>query len=141
MVNEVDRANSRARRHKRVRARLSGDAVRPRLCIFRSLDHIYVQAIAAILKDEGYIAEVAAVEKGGFKRLRITLRYDAEGNSYLSGISRVSKQGKRVYCGHDEMPQVLGGLGVTIVSTPKGMMSGRKAKKSRIGGEVVCSVW
>ena len=99
------------------------------------------QAIAAILKDEGYIAEVAAVEKGGFKRLRITLRYDAEGNSYLSGISRVSKQGKRVYCGHDEMPQVLGGLGVTIVSTPKGMMSGRKAKKSRIGGEVVCSVW
>ena len=99
------------------------------------------QAIAAILKDEGYIAEVAAVEKGGFKRLRITLRYDAEGNSYLSGISRVSKQGKRVYCGHDAMPQVLGGLGVTIVSTPKGMMSGRKAKKSRIGGEVVCSVW
>lgn len=99
------------------------------------------QAIAAILKDEGYVADVATLEKGGFKRLRITLRYDAEGNSYLSGVMRVSRQGKRVYAGHDAMPQVLGGLGVTIVSTPKGMMSGRKAKKSGIGGEVVCSVW
>ena len=99
------------------------------------------QAIAAILKEEGYVADVAAVEKGGFKRLRITLRYDAEGNSYLSGIMRVSKQGKRVYAKHDGMPQVLGGLGVTIVSTPKGMMSGRKARKTGVGGEVVCSVW
>jgi len=99
------------------------------------------QAIAVILKDEGYIADHATLEKGGFKRLRITLRYDAEGNSFLSGISRVSKQGKRVYSGHDAMPQVLGGLGVTIVSTPRGMMSGRKARKSGVGGEVICSVW
>jgi small subunit ribosomal protein S8 len=99
------------------------------------------QSIAVILREEGYIAEYAAVEKGGFKRLRITLRYDAEGNSYLSGIMRVSKQGKRVYSGHDTMPQVLGGLGVTIVSTPKGMMSGRKARKNGVGGEIVCSVW
>lgn len=99
------------------------------------------QAIAAILKAEGYIAEATTVEKGGFKTLRVTLRYDAEGNSYLTGIARVSKQGKRVYAPHDAIPQVFGGLGMTIVSTPKGMMSGRKAKKSRTGGEVVCSVW
>jgi len=99
------------------------------------------QAIAVILKDEGYIAEYTTLEKGGFKRLRITLRYDADGNSFLSGIARVSKQGKRVYSGHDAMPQVLGGLGVTIVSTPRGMMSGRKARKTGVGGEVICSVW
>ena len=99
------------------------------------------EAIAGILKDEGYVAEVATIEKGGFKKLRVTLRYDAEGRSYLSGIQRVSKQGKRVYGGHDEIPQVLGGMGVMIVSTPKGMMSGRKARKSGVGGEIVCSVW
>jgi small subunit ribosomal protein S8 len=99
------------------------------------------QAIAVVLREEGYIAEYATVEKGGFKRLRITLRYDTEGAPYLSGLMRISKSGKRVYSGHDTMPQVLGGLGVTIVSTPKGIMSGRKAKKSGLGGEVVCSVW
>jgi small subunit ribosomal protein S8 len=98
-------------------------------------------AIAGILKAEGYVADVAAVEKGGFKWLRVTLRYDGDGRSYLSGLACVSKPGKRVYSGHKAIPQVLGGLGVTIVSTPKGMMSGRKARKAGIGGEVVCSVW
>ena len=98
-------------------------------------------AIAAILKEEGYIADAAIVEKGGFKWIRVSLRYDGEGRSFLSGIERVSKPGKRVYSGHEEIPQVMGGLGVTIVSTPKGMMSGRKARKTRLGGEVVCSVW
>jgi small subunit ribosomal protein S8 len=98
-------------------------------------------AIAAILKEEGYVAGVATIEKAGFKWIRVTLRYDGEGRSFLTGIERVSKPGKRVYSGHEEIPQVLGGLGVTIVSTPKGMMSGRKARKSGVGGEVVCSVW
>jgi small subunit ribosomal protein S8 len=98
-------------------------------------------AIAAILKSEGYVADVATIEKGGFKWIRVTLRYDSEGRSYLTGIERVSRPGKRVYSGHDDIPQVLGGLGVTIVSTPKGMMSGRKARKAGTGGEVVCSVW
>src|SRR5262245_44598790 len=98
-------------------------------------------AIATILKEEGYIADAAIVEKGGFKWIRVILRYDGEGRSFLSGIERVSKPGKRVYSGHEEIPQVFGGLGVTIVSTPKGMMSGRKARKTGIGGEVVCSVW
>jgi small subunit ribosomal protein S8 len=98
-------------------------------------------AIAAILKDEGYVADVATIEKGGFKWIRVTLRYDGDGRSFLSGIERVSKQGKRVYSGHQDIPKVLDGLGVTIVSTPKGMMSGRKARKAGVGGEVVCSVW
>jgi len=98
-------------------------------------------AIASILKDEGYVADVATIEKGGFKWIRVTLRYDGDGRSYLSGIERVSRQGKRVYTGHQEIPKVLGGLGVTIVSTPKGMMSGRKARKAGVGGEIVCSVW
>jgi len=98
-------------------------------------------AIAAILKEEGFVADVATIEKGGFKWIRVTLRYDGDGRSFLSGIERVSKQGKRVYSGHQEIPKVLGGLGVTIVSTPKGMMSGRKARKAGVGGEVVCSVW
>jgi len=98
-------------------------------------------AIAAILKDEGYVTDVATIEKGGFKWIRVTLRYDSDGRSFLTGIARVSKQGKRVYSGHQEIPKVLDGLGVTIVSTPKGMMSGRKARKAGLGGEVVCSVW
>jgi len=98
-------------------------------------------AIATILKEEGYVADAAIVEKGGFKWIRVTLRYDGEGRSFLSGIERISKPGKRVYSGHAEIPQVFGGLGVTIMSTPKGMMSGRKARKTGIGGEVVCSVW
>jgi small subunit ribosomal protein S8 len=98
-------------------------------------------AIAAILKEEGYVADVATVEKGGFKWIRVSLRYDGEGRSFLSGIERVSRPGKRVYSGHEGIPQVFGGLGVTIVSTPKGMMSGRKARKTGVGGEVVCSVW
>src|SRR5262245_1306397 len=96
-------------------------------------------AVAGILKAEGYVGDIAVVEKGGFKVMRIALRYDAEGNSYLSGIERVSRPGKRVYAGHDEIPKVMGGMGLTIVSTPKGVMTGREARKSRVGGEVVCS--
>lgn len=98
-------------------------------------------AIAAILKEEGYIADSAVVEKGGFKWIRINLRYDADGRSFLTGIERVSRPGKRVYSGYQEIPKVLGGLGVTILSTPKGLMSGRKARKACMGGEIVCSVW
>jgi len=98
-------------------------------------------AIAGILKEEGYIASAATVEKGGFKVIRVGLRYDSEGNTYLSGLECVSRPGKRVYAGHDEIPQVMGGIGVTILSTPKGMMSGRSARKAGVGGEILCAVW
>jgi len=98
-------------------------------------------AIAGILKEEGYVADAAVVEKGGFKWIRVTLRYDAEGAPFVTGIERVSKPGKRVYSGHGGIPAVMGGMGMTIVSTPKGLMTGRKARKTGIGGELVCTVW
>lgn len=98
-------------------------------------------AIASILKREGYVGDVAEVEKGRFKAIRITLRYDEDGAAYLSGVSMVSKPGKRVYSGYEEIPLVMGGLGVSIVSTPRGLMSGREARKARVGGEILCNVW
>ena len=98
-------------------------------------------AIAAILKAEGFVADVTEIEKGGFKMMRIKLRYDADGRSFVTGLERVSRPGKRVYAGHKEIPKVMGGLGMTIVSTPRGMMSGGQAKKAGVGGEVVCAVW
>jgi small subunit ribosomal protein S8 len=99
------------------------------------------EAIAAILKEEGYLADVTTVEKAGFKTLRLRLRYDADGRPFVSGLERVSKPGKRVYAGHDAIPRVMGGIGLTIMSTPRGMMSGSRARKAGIGGEIVCSVW
>ena len=99
------------------------------------------EAIAGILKEEGYLADVSTVEKEGFKYLRLKLRYDADGRSFVSGLERVSKPGKRVYAGHGAIPRVMGGIGLTIMSTPRGMMSGSRAKKAGIGGEVVCAVW
>ena len=98
-------------------------------------------AIASILKAEGYIAGVASVEKDKFKSIRVTLRYDDEGTPILSGIQMVSKPGRRIYAGSGEIPAVMGGLGVSILSTPKGVLSGRDARKAGVGGEIVCNVW
>jgi len=98
-------------------------------------------AIAGILKQEGYIGAVTEFEKGRFKMIRIALRYDDEGRGYLSGLQMVSRPGKRVYARHEGIPLVMGGLGVNIVSTPRGVMSGRQARKSRVGGEILCNVW
>jgi len=98
-------------------------------------------AIAAILKAEGYIAGVTSVEKGKFKSIRVTLRYDDEGTPVLSGIQMVSRPGRRIYAGHEEIPPVMGGIGLTILSTPKGLMSGQDARKAGVGGEIVCNVW
>jgi len=99
------------------------------------------ESIAGILKDEGYLGDVATVEKGGFKFLRLKLRYDSDGRSFVTGLERVSRPGKRVYAGHDGIPRIMGGIGLAIVSTPRGMMSGSRARKAGIGGEVVCAVW
>ena len=98
-------------------------------------------AIASILKAEGYVTGVAAVEKGKFRSIRITLRYDDEGSPVLSGIQMVSRPGRRIYAGSREIPPVMGGLGLSIVSTPKGVLSGRDARKAGVGGEIVCQVW
>jgi small subunit ribosomal protein S8 len=99
------------------------------------------QAVAGILRDEGYVAAVAAVEKDGFKVLRVTLRYDDEGEPLIEGLTMVSKPGRRIYAGYRDIPPVMGGVGLSIVSTPRGLLSGREARRRRIGGEILCNVW
>jgi small subunit ribosomal protein S8 len=97
--------------------------------------------IAGILRAEGYVGAVAVVEKGKFKVIRIGLRYDDEGKGIISGVQMVSKPGRRIYAGHREIPAVMGGLGLSIVSTPKGLMSAQAARAAGVGGEILCNVW
>jgi small subunit ribosomal protein S8 len=97
-------------------------------------------AIAAILKEEGYIKDYDVVQDNPQGTLRITLRY-VEKRPVLNQLKRVSKPGLRVYTKRDAIPRVRGGLGTAILSTPKGVMSGRKAYQLGLGGEVVCYVW
>ena len=98
-------------------------------------------AIAEVLKDEGYIKGYSNVGEGPTRALKVELRYVAKNEPVLSGIKRISKPGLRVYSGATEIPRVFGGLGVAIVSTSRGVMSGAQARKQRIGGEVICHVW
>jgi small subunit ribosomal protein S8 len=97
------------------------------------------KAIADILLKEGYISNVEILE-GVQGTIKITLKYDAN-KSVITGLKRVSKPGLRVYVGTDEVPQVLGGLGIAILSTSKGIMTGKEAKKAHQGGEVLAYVW
>ncbi len=97
------------------------------------------KAIANILLEEGYIAGVEVIE-GVQGTIKITLKYDGK-NRVISGLKRVSKPGLRIYVGADEIPQVLGGLGIAILSTSKGIMTGKEAKKANQGGEVLAYVW
>jgi small subunit ribosomal protein S8 len=97
--------------------------------------------IAELLRQEGFIAGVEEIERGPGKVLRITLQYGKGNEPAISGIRRISKPGLRVYVGVDEIPRVRGGLGTTILSTPKGVMTDRTARKERVGGEVICTVW
>lgn len=96
-------------------------------------------SIAEVLKDEGYIGEYTVRDNGGKAVLDIVLKYYA-GRPVIERIQRVSTPGLRVYKGKDELPRVLNGLGVAIVSTPKGVMTDRKARASNVGGEVLCIV-
>ncbi|MCX7180259.1 MAG: 30S ribosomal protein S8 [Proteobacteria bacterium] len=96
-------------------------------------------AIASVLKDEGYIDDFAVRENSGKPELDIALKYYA-GRPVIERIERISKPGLRVYKGKDDLPRVLNGLGVAIVSTPKGVMTDRKARASNVGGEVLCIV-
>ncbi len=99
-------------------------------------------AIANILLDEGYIAKYDIVEEGGFPIIRITLKYGADKNEkIITGIKRISKPGLRVYAGKNEIPRVLGGLGVAILSTNKGVITDKEARKLQVGGEVLAFVW
>jgi small subunit ribosomal protein S8 len=98
-------------------------------------------AIAEVLKDEGYIKGYATVGEGPTRALKVELRYVGKNEPVLSGLKRISKPGLRVYTGASEIPRVFGGLGVAIVSTSRGVMSGAQARKQGIGGEVICHVW
>ena len=99
-------------------------------------------AIANILVDEGYIAKYDIVEEGGFPVIRITLKYGADKNErVITGIKRISKPGLRVHAGKEDIPRVLGGLGVAILSTNKGVITDREARKLGVGGEVLAFVW
>ncbi len=97
------------------------------------------EAIASVLKDEGYIADYSVIADGAKKTLTLTLKY-FEGKPVIERIERVSRPALRVYKGKDELPKVLGGLGVAIVSTPTGVVSDRKARAAGQGGEVLCIV-
>ena len=99
-------------------------------------------AIAQILLDEGYIRKYDVVEDGNFKTIRITLKYGADKNEkIIIGLKRISKPGLRVYAGKEDMPKVLGGLGVAIVSTNQGVITDKKARELNIGGEVLAFIW
>ncbi|HEY8343158.1 MAG TPA: 30S ribosomal protein S8 [Calditerricola sp.] len=97
--------------------------------------------IAEILKREGYIRDVEYIDDGKQGILRIFLKYGPNNERVITGIKRISKPGLRVYAKKDEIPRVLGGLGIAILSTSKGVMTDKEARKANVGGEVICYVW
>ena len=97
--------------------------------------------IARILKDEGYILNYKLTEEGAKKYIRLYLKYTPGNLPVISRIERVSRPGCRVYVGSKEIPRILGGLGINIVTTPKGVMTGRTARQEGVGGEVLCQIW
>ncbi len=97
--------------------------------------------LARILKEAGYIDDFKIAREGSKGTLTIAMRYGPEGERVISGIERVSRSGRRVYVNKNEIPQVLGGLGVTIISTPQGMMTGGESRRRGLGGEVICNIW
>ncbi|MBQ0000659.1 MAG: 30S ribosomal protein S8 [Clostridiales bacterium] len=99
-------------------------------------------AIANILVDEGYIAKYDLVEAGPSQNIHITLKYGENKNEkIITGLKRISKPGLRIYAGKDELPKVLGGLGIAILSTNQGVITDKQARKLKVGGEVLCFVW
>ncbi|HOK96121.1 MAG TPA: 30S ribosomal protein S8 [Anaerohalosphaeraceae bacterium] len=98
------------------------------------------QGVAQVLKDEGYITDFDRIEDAHQGLLRIQLKYTPEGDPVITSITRVSKPGCRVYRGKDELPRVMGGLGIAIVSTNLGLMSDRKCRQHNVGGELICTV-
>ncbi|MCR4798455.1 MAG: 30S ribosomal protein S8 [Lachnospiraceae bacterium] len=99
-------------------------------------------AIADILVDEGYIEKYDLVEDGNFKTIHVTMKYSgAKKEKIITGIKRISKPGLRIYAGKDEIPAVLGGLGIAILSTNKGIITDKKARELAVGGEVLAFVW
>ncbi|MHB8842126.1 MAG: 30S ribosomal protein S8 [Candidatus Aquicultor sp.] len=99
------------------------------------------EEVARVLKSEGYIRDYQIVQENGFNVIRIKMNYGPDRERSITGIKRISKPGLRIYAKKDEIPRVLGGLGIAVVSTSKGLMTGREAKKAGLGGEVLAYVW
>jgi len=99
------------------------------------------EAVAKILKSEGFIADVRPSEGEGDKKLTIVLKYGRDRQSAIDGVRRVSRPGRRVYVRHDRIPRVFSGLGISILSTSRGLMSDREARRQKLGGELMCEVW
>ncbi len=97
--------------------------------------------IARILKEEGYIQNFKRIEDRIQGAIRVFLRRGPRGEDVIEGLARVSKPGCRIYCGKDEIPRVRGGLGINILSTPNGLMTGQKAARTGVGGEILCNIW
>ena len=98
------------------------------------------QGVAQVLKDEGYILEYDRIDDGKQGLIRVALKYTPEGDPVINTITRVSKPGCRVYNGKDDLPRVMGGLGIAIVSTSQGVISDRKCRQDNVGGELICTV-
>ncbi len=99
------------------------------------------RAIAKILLDEGYIRAYEEVEEEGHKNIKVALKYDEVGDSVIQGLRRISKPGLRVYAQKDKLPKVISGLGIAIISTNKGIVTDKEARKLGVGGEVLAYVW
>lgn len=100
------------------------------------------QAIVRILKEEGYIKNFKVVDsKGRHPTIRLYLKYEPNGRPMINGLTRVSRPGRRIYCGKESLPKVLNGLGISILTTNQGIMATNKAKKLGVGGEVLCNIW
>ncbi len=98
-------------------------------------------SVVKVLKSEGFIKNYRIMTEGRRENIRVFLKYDENGDSVIGGLERVSKPSRRLYAKTDRIPKVLGGLGVSILSTSKGVMTDREAKKMGVGGEILCSVW
>ncbi len=97
--------------------------------------------IVRILKEEGYIANFKVADEEGRRTIKIYLKYTPQNEPVISRIQRVSRPGRRVYVGQREIPRVLGGMGINILTTPRGVMTGRHAHRNGVGGEILCEVW
>lgn len=97
--------------------------------------------ITKLLKEEGYITNFKITEEGSKSILRVYLKYGPKGERVISGLQRISRPGCRVYTSKEKIPQVLGGMGISIVSTPQGVLTGGQARKAGVGGEVLCLIW
>jgi small subunit ribosomal protein S8 len=96
--------------------------------------------VARILKEEGYVSNFKVSDEGKKKVLKVFLKYATDGTNAIASLDRISKPGRRVYVGAHEVPRILGGLGVSILTTPRGVLTGKAARKAGVGGEVLCNV-